>query len=221
MKKYKVFFTDDHAALRDALAAMVNGLDHFESVGVASDGAEAIAAFENGLEADIIVLDLNMPVKDGYAVAEWLTLHRPDVKILILTMGVTNHKLEFLMGLGVNGIINKDVSRPELIAALESVAAGNIHYSNTITRDMAEYFRNQRDKKDARKQTEQETAYIKYCAMALTDKEIADRMGLSKHATEQLRVNLFAGLTTKSRVALAVYGLQNGIISFDELNVVS
>ena len=221
MKKYKVFFVDDHPVLRDGLEKTVKEFDHFDSAGVASNGAEAVAAFENGLVADIIVLDLNMPVMDGYAVVEWLIAHRPEVNILVMTQGVPKSKLEFLLGLGVPGIINKDVSAAELLEALESVAEGNIFYSNSVIRDMAVYFQKQqtmKDKKAELKLTESDIEYLKYCGKGLTDKEIGNRMGSSTNAAEQIRVKLSAALNAINRTALVVAGLRMGIIDIEDLH---
>ena len=63
---------DDHPTLRDSLARMLEDKGGFKVVGVADNGKDTIAAFENGMKADVLLLDINMPNKDGYETAAWM-----------------------------------------------------------------------------------------------------------------------------------------------------
>lgn len=211
----KIYMVDDHAALRDALAGLINGFDHFEVVGVASNGAEAVAAFEGGLQTDMVLLDLSMPVMDGYDVADWLAEQRPGVKIVVLTMGVEGSRLTRLLAAGICGILNKDVGREELTLALQTIAAGGQHYSNTATKEMAVYYR----KNDAVNAglvnvqlTEAEMNFIRLSTTDLTYKEISDRMGISKNNAETIRVAVFNKLGLKNRASLAMFAVKNGMV---------
>lgn len=69
---YKIILADDHILLRDALANLINKFDEFTVIAVAGNGQEVIDLVESGTMADIILMDLNMPVLDGYEAAKWL-----------------------------------------------------------------------------------------------------------------------------------------------------
>lgn len=219
MQNTKIFFTDDHAALRDALAGMINEVNGFEAVGVASNGKEAVAFFEGGLETDIILLDLNMPVMDGYATAEWLVKNRPGVKILIMTMGVSRKEIPRLVAADIRGILNKDASKVELIKALEAVRDGHRHFSEGVSEDIASALEQEAISAQLRERkplTEPEKKFIRLCATELTYKEIGNQLGISVHATEALRVKVFEKLDMKNRAALAIYAVRAGIAGDDD-----
>lgn len=214
MQNTKIFFTDDHAALRDALAEMIHEVTGFEAVGVASNGKEAVAFFEAGLETDIILLDLNMPLMDGYATAEWLAKNRPDVKILIMTMGVSKKEITRLVAAGIGGILNKDASKVELIKALEAVRDGHRYFSAGVSEDIASAMQQEDSAAKLRERkplTETEKNFVRLCATQLTYKEIANQLNISIYATEALRVKVFEKLDMKHRAAVANYAVRAGI----------
>src|SRR6185437_6707501 len=96
----------------------------FLVVGEAADGDEALALVEN-VEADIVVLDLNLPRVDGVKTARLLRQRRPDLRILILTGYNSEAALHALYRLGVDGYLMKTSSDVELVAAIRSVMDGN------------------------------------------------------------------------------------------------
>ena len=79
--KTKVLMADDHVLLRDALATLINSFDEFQVIQSVSSGDGLIKALDEGAMPDLVLLDLNMPILDGFETAKWLYKNHPDIKI--------------------------------------------------------------------------------------------------------------------------------------------
>lgn len=217
MSKYKIFLTDDHILLRDALASLVDNFDECKVLGVAADGTELLKALENGVNPDIVILDLNMPKMDGYATAEWLKKNRPEIKILILTMYDSEVALIRLLQTGVRGFLKKDIHPNDLKTAILSVAEDGYYYCNSATGKLAAFFyRNGESRTRFEKSllNEKEIDFLKLASTELTYKEMADQLKMTARNIDNYRDALFEKLDVKSRVGLAIYAVKNGIVVF-------
>jgi two-component system, NarL family, invasion response regulator UvrY len=210
---YKLILADDHILLRDALANLVNNFDQFNVIATAGNGEEVISAIDNGANADIVLMDLNMPKMDGYETAKWLSLHHPKIKIVILTMYDSEIALIRLLQAGVHGFLKKDIHPAELKNALLAVAAGEYYYSNHTTTKIASLFRKQSGlQKSILNDTEIE--FLKLASTDMTYKEIAQAMHMTPRHIDTYRDALFTKLEVKSRVGLAIYAVKNGVVTF-------
>lgn len=212
-----IFLTDNHIVLRDALAALINNFENCRVVGVAANGSECIKSIESGTKPDIVLLDINMPVIDGYAVADWLQKNHPDIKILVLTMYDTEVALIRLLKLGVRGFLKKDIHPNDLKTAIISVAENGYYYCNNTTGKLASFFYNNNGGPSAYEKGllhEHEIAFLKLASTDLTYKEIAAELNLTARAIDAYRDGLFEKLDVKSRVGLAIYAVKNGIVRF-------
>lgn len=210
----KIALADDHTLLRNALAGLINSFDGFEVVLQAENGKELTEKIQRGIEPHIILLDLNMPVMDGFETLNWLKEHRPDVTTLMLTMYDSEAAIIRLLHAGVKGFIKKDATPAELLQALNTATATGYYYSSVTSAKLAGLFRNNR--KDPMQHillTESENNFLKLSCTELTYKEIAVELKLSPRMVEKLREELFSKLEIKSRVGLALYAIRNGIVT--------
>lgn len=215
--KYKIILADDHVLLRDALANLINDSESLKVIAAANDGEELINLLKQGYKPDVILLDLNMPRKDGFETATWLQKHYPEAKVLILTMYDSEIALIRLLQVGVRGFLKKDIHPTELRNALISVAENGYYYSHTTTGKLASLFqRNHNNQLSIEKAmlTELEIEFLKLASTELTYKEIADRMKITPRVIDSYRDSLFEKLDVKSRVGLAIYAVKSGIVNF-------
>jgi two-component system, NarL family, invasion response regulator UvrY len=210
---YKIILADDHILLRDALASLINNFDAFTVTAVAGNGREVIAAIANGCQADIALMDLNMPQMDGYETAKWLAQQHPGIKIIILTMYDSEIALIRLLKAGVHGFLKKDIHPDELKNALLTVAAGEYYYSNHTTVKIASLFRKPSGLEKSTL-SDIEIEFLKLASTDMTYKEIAQALGMTPRHVDTYRDALFTKLDVKSRVGLAIYAVKNGIITF-------
>ena len=217
IKSYSVILADDHVLLRDALASLINTFAEFHVIDVAANGMDVIAIFEKGNIPHLIILDLNMPLMDGYETTRWLLENHPKVKILILTMYDSEIALIRLLQVGVRGFLKKDVHPTELKTAILSVAEDGYYYSNDATGKLASFFhRNHSSQLSIEKAllTANEIDFLKLASTDMTYKEIAQKMNLSPRVIDGHRDTLFDKLSVKSRVGLAIYAVKTGIVTF-------
>ncbi len=208
---------DDHLLLRDALANLINSFDEFVVQQQAANGVEAVSQFKAGKIPDVVLLDLNMPLMDGFETAKWIGENHPEVPMLILTMYDSEIALIRLLRSGVKGFLKKDVHPNELRAALNAVAEGGYHYSHDTTGKLASLFQRNPDKYDFIERamlTEKELEFLRMASTDMTYKEIASEMKITPRAIDGYRDGLFEKLDVKSRVGLAIYAVKNGIVTF-------
>jgi two-component system invasion response regulator UvrY len=213
MQTYKLILADDHILLRDALANLINNFDEFNVVATAGNGEEVKTAIENCCQAEIVLMDLNMPTMDGYETAKWLAQYYPEIKIVILTMYDSEIALIRLLQAGVNGFLKKDIHPSELKHALLTIASGEYYYSNHTTNKIASLFRKQSGVEKAIL-NEKEIEFLKFASTDMTYKEIAHTMNMTPRHIDSYRDALFTKLDVKSRVGLAIYAVKNGIVTF-------
>ncbi len=216
-KKFKVALVDDHGLLRDALATLINTFEEFSVIASLPNGHELIKMLTDGMKPDLILLDLNMPVLDGFETARFLFNSYPEINILILTMYDSEIALIRLLQVGVKGFLKKDTHPIELRAALNAVAEKGFYYSHDTTGKLANLF--QKDPNDnsliqRSMLSEKELEFLRLASTDLTYKEIAAALKITPRTIDGYRDALFDKLDVKSRVGLAIYAVKNGIVTF-------
>ncbi len=214
-KKFKIILVDDHTLLRDALSSLIHSFEEFSVINSLNNGTELIRALSEGYKPDIVLLDLNMPILDGFETAKWLNENYPEIKILILTMYDSEIALIRLLKVGVKGFLKKDTHPNELRVALNSVSENGYYYSQDTTGKLANLFQKNTDNQNFVEKAmlnESELAFLRLASTDLTYKEIAAQLNLSPRAIDGYRDSLFEKLDVKSRVGLAIYAVKNGIV---------
>jgi len=206
---------DDHVLLRNALASLINSFDNCKVIYEANNGSEFIDKLSTFLIPDVVLLDLNMPVMDGFDTAVWLRDNHPKIHVLMLTMYDSELTLIRLLQAGVKGFLKKDVEPSELKFAINSVVQSGYYYSTQTAGRLANLFRNSKDNLRLQNSTlnDQEIKFLKFACTDLTYKEIAQSMNLTPRSVDALRDQLFLKLDVKSRVGLAMVAIRNGVIN--------
>lgn len=212
----KIALADDHVLLRNALSTIINKTGNFSVVLEAAHGTELIEKIESGNVPDIILLDLNMPVFDGYETAKWLQLNHPSINILMLTMYDTEPTMIRLLQVGVKGFLRKDTDISELRTAINTVMKHGYYYTNNTTGRLVNLFRRSKEHSTLMKTmlSEMEIRFLRWVCTDMTYKEIANEMHLSVRAVDNVRDNLFGKLEVKNRVGLVMYSVTHGIKTF-------
>ena len=133
MQTTKIALADDHVLLRTALATLIDSFDRCKVIQQAGDGDELIDQIKQGCRPDVIILDLNMPKKDGYETAVWLRDNFPQMHVMMLTMYDSESVLIRLLQVGVKGFLKKDIHPSELKFAIQSVIQSGYYYSHNTS----------------------------------------------------------------------------------------
>lgn len=212
----KVCLVDDHVLLRNALAVMIDKSGTCQVIQQASNGKELTETINENLLPDVILLDMNMPVMDGYATAKWLKEHHPEIKVLMLTMYDSEIALIRLLQIGVIGFMKKDIHPNEMINAIHLSITQGFYYSPNTSSKLAGLFRDINERNSLLQKVmldENEIEFLKLACSELTYKEIALQMKLNPRSIDTIRDSLFTRLDVKSRVGLAMYAIRHGIVN--------
>src|SRR5205085_6734299 len=130
--KIKIFIADDHPIFRGGLRQLIALEPHFEIVGEAKDGAEAIARLLQS-PADVALLDIDMPKADGFQVLTALREKGLSLQFVFLTMHKDEQFLNAALDLGVKGFLVKDSAAEEVIDCINAVVNGQEFISPQLT----------------------------------------------------------------------------------------
>lgn len=212
-KEYSVVIADDHTLMRNALARLVSSFDKYNVVFEAGNGEEVIQKLKTNAIPDIILLDISMPVMDGFETAKWLTKNYPQIKILSLSMQSDEESIIKMLKLGAKGYLMKNVEPEELNLALDSVLTKDFYLSEIITgKIITGLHKDFSNPLEPLIITDKEKEFLRFICTELTYKDIAERMFVSTRTVEDYRTALFAKLKLKSRVGLAMYAIKNGLV---------
>src|ERR1700744_2195711 len=143
MVPLQIVLVDDHRLFRSGIASLINKYPHYKILFEAGDGEELMRKLTPKLPPDILLLDINMPKKDGITTAQWLRETYPDIKIIVLSMFEDAEKVLQMVKLGVKGYILKDAEPVEFERALQKISEGEVYYPEFVTRYLVQNFNNQ------------------------------------------------------------------------------
>lgn len=211
-----IALADDHVLLRKGLADLVSK-QGYTVLFQADNGEEFLEKLKTNSDPDLVLLDINMPRKDGYDTALWLKRNKPGIKVLALSMYDDENAIIRMLKNGARGYILKDAEPADLKAAIESVLNKGFHYSEMVTGKLIHTIHTMDETDSDIKNTlglnEKEITFLKLAATELTYKEIAEQMHLSPRTIDGYRDDLFEKLNIKSRVGLVLFAIKNGIVN--------
>lgn len=135
-KRLRLVIVDDHDLLREGIRARLQDEDFVDIVGEGRNGLEAVDLCRN-LKPDLILLDISMPEMNGLEAASRIKQILPETKILFLSIYDTEEYVQEALRIGVNGFVLKDVSKPEMINAIRSVAQGATYLGPRVSASLA------------------------------------------------------------------------------------
>ena len=213
VKNIQVAIADDHSLLRGALAILINGFEGYHVFMEADNGKDLITKVSEGILPDVVLLDVNMPVMDGFETTQWLYKKYPHIKVLALSMLSDERTIIRIFRLGAKGYLMKNTDAEELKKALDAVMNKDVYLSEYVSGKLVSGLHSDADVelKDVAL-NDKEKEFLKWTCSELSYKEIAEKMYLSPRTIDDYRQSLFNKLNVHSRVGLAMYSIKNGIV---------
>ena len=213
MKK-TIVIVDDHLLIAKALRGIIANFDQFEVLYECQNGQELIDKFSDEKNIpNIVLLDISMPIMNGFETAQWIKENHPNVLIMALSMQDDDQSVIRMVKNGSKGYLLKNAHPAELERALNGLVSKGFYYPEWAASKVIESLGgNQINDKneDLIHLTEREKEFLKYSVTEMNYKEISEKMCCSPRTVESYRDNLFEKLELKTRVGLAVYALKNG-----------
>ncbi|WP_034257868.1 response regulator transcription factor [Altibacter lentus] len=208
-----VAIVDDHLLFAGSLEKLIETFNGFDVLYHAKNGADLQQKIkENAQLPDIILLDINMPVMDGFETVKWLTENHPSIKVLALSMEDDETVILRMLRSGAKGYLLKDIHPDKLEEALNEVMEKGYYHSEKVAETLLHSLRPDDSSVDLVLK-ENEITFMQLACSEMTYKEIAAVMNLSPKTIDGYRQELFNKLHIKNRVGLVIYGLKNEIIS--------
>ncbi len=212
----KVALADDHVLLRNGLAGLVRSFPNYSVLFEADNGQHLIDQLNDDNIPDLVLMDINMPVKDGYETTKWLREHYPSIMVVALSMLDNEQAIIRMLRNGAKGYILKDTHPKEFKTALDTVMEKGYYYSEMITGKLIHAVNSLDvagdDVASLVRLTDKEIEFLKLACTEMTYKEIADKMSLSPRTIDGYRDTLFEKLKVKTRIGLVLYAIKNDIV---------
>jgi len=200
---------DDHTLFRSGLANLLAEFAEINVLFQATNGVDMQKKIAQHPEVQIILMDINMPVMDGYAATKYVKKTHPSVNVLALSMHEDENAIIGMLKAGAGGYILKGSTPTDLVIAIKAVKEKGF-YKNEMVSGRLLFSLKQEEPKPLI--TEKEHIFLQHCSTELTYKEIADLMNISPRTVDNYRESLFAKLNIKTRTGLVVYGIKHNLI---------
>ena len=215
--RVKIAIVDDHELMAKALSGLIQKFDNYEVLFEVSSGPELIQRLGLNMIPEIILLDISMPVMDGYQVAQWLRDNYPEIKVLALTTNIEEGAIAKMLRNGARGYLLKGCKPHELKEALESVSVKGFYYTDYVTSQLIKNLNAENFKSPIELMgiNERENRFIQLSCSDLTYTEIAERMCVSPRTVDGYRESVFQKMNVKSRVTMVMKAIELGIFEID------
>ncbi|SNC76049.1 two component transcriptional regulator, LuxR family [Hymenobacter gelipurpurascens] len=212
----RVLLADDHTILRDGMRALLSQEADMEVVGGANNGQELLELLA-ATPADVVLMDINMPILDGFAAMPLLQEQFPQVRVLVLSMLDNEHYVHRMLQAGAAGYVLKNAEGIEIVYGIRAVAAGQKFLCTELSLMIMQRLvaRSACTPVAERKLGElsgREMEILQLLAQGLTNAEIADKLFTSKRTVETHRQNIIEKTKARNTAALIRYAVSQGLI---------
>jgi NarL family two-component system response regulator LiaR len=212
----RVFLADDHAVVRKGIEALLRTEEGMVVVGTAANGEEAVSR-ATLLKPDVILLDLQMPRKNGVEAIIEIKEQDPQARILVLTSFSDDEKVFAAIKAGAKGYLLKDAAPSELLAAIRNVAEGRSSLDPAIALKVIQEINRSSDLPPTGEPlTERELEILRLVARGLSNQQIAEELVISERTARTHISNILAKLHLANRTQAALFALRQGIARLDE-----
>ena len=216
-KKIRIHLADVHQVLIDGMRTLLHTVPNYEVVGHSLNGAYLYNEVTAN-KADILVLDINMPEKDGIEVINEFSKKGFPCKVIILSSYDDVKIIQEVMKLGTSGYLTKQCAGENIVEAIQVVSDGEEYFCNTVREKIFSNATENLGKLNKEKPQSKiflsgrEIEIITLIALELSGKEISERLFISTNTVETHRKNIMKKLKAKNSISLVKYAIKNKFI---------
>jgi two-component system invasion response regulator UvrY len=209
-KPLRVLLADDHTVLREGLKQILR--EEFAAIefGDAHDGQETVNQLSQGW--DVLVLDLNMPGKNGLEVIKEAKATAPSLPILVLTMMPEEQVAARVLKAGAAGFLNKQTAPEELVTAVRRVMEGGRYLTSRTAEKLVHQMEDHGSTALHQKLSDREFQVMQLLAEGKSLKDIAADLAISVKTVSTFRTRLLTKLKLQNNVELALYAMQHKLL---------
>ena len=207
----KIMIADDHSMIREGLKSLLELEGDIQVVAEAEDGVDCLEKLKI-CTPDVLLLDINMPRKNGLEVLQTLKSSKSKIKVLVLTV---HNEVEYLMkavDIGVDGYILKDSESAELKKAIFSIVEGENYIQPSLIPSLnSKMIEKNRDEGKIESLTKRELEVLKLLAVGMYNKEVAEKLNISERTVKNHVSNIFKKIEVTDRTQAAVFAIRNNL----------
>ncbi|WP_439882261.1 response regulator transcription factor [Pontibacter sp. MBLB2868] len=212
----RLIITDDHRIIREGLMSLLEHYPEIKVVGEASNGQELLDLLAT-TPAHVVLMDINMPVMDGFEATKQVKTKFPETKVIALSMLANIPYVQKILTCGASGYLLKTTDREELRAAIKLVAADTNYISGDLSISMLGKAMNQEvpavtTAADKAGLSKREIEVLSLIAEGFTNAEIADKLFTSKRTIETHRQHILEKTNAKNTANLIKFAIENKIL---------
>ena len=211
----RVLLADDHALVRDGLRHILEGTSGFEVVGEAYDGPTTISLVR-GTPADVLVLDLSMPGRNGIELVKQIKEELPALRVLVLTMHAEQQYAVRAFKAGASGYLTKESASKELVSALTKISAGGVYVSLSMAERLAQSLNEPTDMLPHQRLSDREFDVFRRIAAGQTISEIANELCVSAKTVSTYKTRILEKMQMPHEAALVRYAIQHKLFEDSE-----
>ena len=212
MKKIKVFLVDDHQLFRNGLSLLMENEKNILITGEAENGKQFLDSIELE-QPDVVLMDIEMPVMDGFQATEAACKKYPDLKVISLTMFGEEHYYLKMIEAGAKGFILKNSDIDEVIKAIKTVHDGGTYFSQEILYNVVKNIQEERKETGLSVQlSSRENEILELICKGYSNTEIASELHISKRTVEKHRANILDKTQTHNTASLVMYAVENKLV---------
>ena len=218
--KTRIMLADDHPLLRQALRDVLEKQPDFEVIAEASNGEEAVKLATEMLP-DVVIMDISMPVLNGLEATTQIKATSPSIAVLVLTVHSDSEHILSILRAGAGGYLTKSVYGDEVIHAVRALASGETVLSPAVSQQIFKYaFQHSSEPKDlgtGNALSSRELEVLHLAAKGISNKDIAQRLGLSLRTVKGYLAGIFQKLNVASRTEAVIICLRKGVLTLQDL----
>lgn len=206
----KIVITDDHELFRVGLSELLKKQEDIEIVAELSNGKEFLDFIANKSAIDIVLLDITMPLVDGFEVLDTLAKTKSTIKPIMVSMFDDGNYIAKCAKNGAYSYLLKNTDEFELLKAIRIVAKGKKYFNQAISEKMINFMSTQHT--SIKKLSNKESEILILISKGLTTKDIASKLFISTRTVETHRANILKKLEVKNTASLIKKATENNLI---------
>lgn len=209
-----ILIVDDHTLFRKGMEMIVKSFEETGSTRTCANGKEAMEILKSE-KVDLILLDLEMPIMDGWETARKVLKQYGDVRIVMVSSHESLEVISELIELGVHSYLLKDSEPEEVHRAISYIINNDFYYNQIVSKALHKKIIHSKEhileKIDL---TKRELEIVNLICQEMTMKEISEKLFLSEQTVHTHRKNIMKKTESKNAVSLVKYAIKNNIVSF-------
>jgi DNA-binding NarL/FixJ family response regulator len=211
----RILLADDERLLRVGLRMILSVDSDLDVVGEATDGAEAVT-LAGRLRPDVVLMDIRMPVMDGLEATRRILATEDGPRVIVLTTFELDEYVYEALRIGASGFLRKDAPESDLLEAIRVAAAGGSIFSRSVTDRLVRLFASRRPTIDPppgmADLTTREREVFGLIAAGLSNREIADRLGVSEHTAKTHVAHVLGKLDLRDRIQAVILAYESDLV---------